>query len=288
MRKLLLALPLLLLCACADDSLPNAQSGLVVEGFIENEGFPVVMVTRSLPVSTDKRNLHNLDDYLVKWAKVSVVNREDTVILTGMFDKGYLPPYIYTTGRMRGKVGETYKLIVEYDGMTACATTTITVPPQVEGYTVEKCEGNDTLYQIKARMKAEKDDAAYYQFFTRVGGDRKQFLASFLGNYSDSVVAGSYEMPVYRGHQSMTHDYTPYFLATDTVAVKCCRLDETEYNFWKTYTSSLHLSGAAMMSTTDNIPSNILGGSGYWFGYGSTTSYFIISDSIHNKADRRN
>lgn len=266
------------LFACTEDSIVPSEPGLVIEGYIENDGYPVVIVTRSLPVSSKKQNLNDIKDYLVRWAKVSVIHGTDTVVLTGKYDKGYFPPYVYTTGRMRGKVGETYKLEVEYDGQLAYATTTITSPPRVDGYKIEKCQDSDTLYQIRALMKADVGSANYYQFFARVGASNRQFLASFLGGYNDSISTGAYEVPVYRGHQSKEKDYVPYFSVNDTVAVKCCCLDEQEYAFWKAYIASEYLSGGAMLSASDNLPSNIVGGTGYWFGYGSVTSYFVIKD----------
>ena len=275
---LLLLIPLLF--SCTEDPIIPTESSLVVEGYIENDGYPVVMLTKNMPISTKKQNLNDLEKYLVRWAKVSVINGEDTVVLTGKYDKGYFPPYIYTTGQMRGVTGGTYKLLVEYDGMVAYATTTITETPKVEGFKVERCLENDTLYQIKAVMAAKESKATNYQFFSRVGNSSKQFLASFLGGYNDSIATDIYEVPIYRGHKFMTEHYTPYFSVNDTVAVKCCRLDNVEYDFWKAYMASAFLGNGAMLSVSNNLPSNIVGGTGYWFGYGCVTSYFIIKDSV--------
>lgn len=276
----LLLLLLLQFLSCTEDPITPAASSLVVEGYIEDGGRPVVMVTKSMPITTKKQNLNDLEKYLVRWAKVSVINGRDTVVLTGRYDKGYFPPYIYSTARMRGQAGGTYKLLVEYDGTVACATTTITAPPLVEGFKVEKCLDSDTLYQIKAVMAAEEGKASNYQFFSRVGSTTKQFTASFLGGYNDSITSGIYEVPVYRGRTFTAEDYTPYFSVNDTVAVKCCRLDDVELDFWKAYMASAFLANGAMLSVSNNLPSNIVGGTGYWFGYGSTTSYFIIKDSV--------
>lgn len=280
MKRTTLSLLIPLLFSCTEDAVTPADPSLVVEGYIEDGGYPVVMVTKSMPITSKKQNLNDLSEYLVRWAKVSVISGEDTVILTGRYDKGYFPPYIYTTGRMRGQAGRTYELLVEYDGMAAHATTTITAPPRVEGFKVEKCLDSDTLYQIKALMSATEGKALNYQFFSRVGNSVKQYSASFLGGYNDSVTTGTYEVPIYRGHKFTTEDYTPYFSVNDTVAVKCCQLDEAGYRFWKAYMASEFLSGGAMLSVSNNLPSNIVGGTGYWFGYGSTTSYFIIKDSV--------
>ncbi len=278
MRKTVLLILLFGILSCSEYCFVPEDSHLVIEGYIENDGYPVVMVSRTMPVTSDERNINSLGDYIVRWAKVSIINRNDTVILTGKYDKGFFPPYIYTTSRLKGKVGETYKLLVEYHDKSANATTTITSVPEVDKYIVERCKDNDTLYQIKAIFTTKSNTRNYYQFFSRVGADSKQYLASFLGSFYDEASGDSMEIPVYRGHHILNGNYTPYFSVNDTVAVKCCHLDDFAYNYWKTFIESQYLSGAAMFATTTNMPTNIVGGIGYWFGYGSTTSYFVIKD----------
>ena len=98
-------------------------SCLVVEGWIEDGGFPVVMLTRSLPVTTEYQSMDDLSDYMLRWARVTVSNGEDSVVLTGKYDRGYFPLFIYTTSRMRGEAGKEYTLTVEYrDYYATCRT----------------------------------------------------------------------------------------------------------------------------------------------------------------------
>ena len=282
MHKWLLLLFLSMLFSCTQDEFHEESSILAVEGWIEHDKYPVVMVTKTLPVGSKTYNTHHLEDYLVKWAKVSVIHNRDTVVLTGKYDKGYFPPYIYTTSRIKGKSGETYKLLVEYEDLFAWAITTVQDPPEIDSFKVDRCVGSDSLYQIKACMDLTHHRTDYYQFFVRVGAQKKQFLACFLGYLDGSTTDSLVEFPVYRGREVGVHngstDYTPYFSLNDSVAVKCCTVDRMGYDYWKTFVESEYLSGAAMLGTTINLPSNIIGGTGYWFGYGSTTSYFIIKD----------
>ena len=112
------SLTCLLLCAaltaCESDYLGTAESQLVVEGWIENEGYPVVILSRSVPISEDYTPMDELDQYLLRWAKVTVSDGQNSVVLTGKYDSGYFPPYIYTTGRLKGRAGKSYTLTVEY------------------------------------------------------------------------------------------------------------------------------------------------------------------------------
>ena len=99
-RVLLLCLAIMIavtmvLAGCATDVVFSQDSPeIVVEGWIEDGGFPVVIVTTSVPVSTDYKDWDTLMDHLVRWAKVSISDGEKEVILTGKMDTDYFPPYI--------------------------------------------------------------------------------------------------------------------------------------------------------------------------------------------------
>ena len=75
---------------------------LVVEGWIDEGGFPVVILSETVPISDIYADVNTLNDRVIKWAKVSIDDGENEVILTGKNSPSYFPPYIYTTSRMRG------------------------------------------------------------------------------------------------------------------------------------------------------------------------------------------
>lgn len=283
MRRFIFALAcLFLLTGCVDDSdrLELDVPHFIVEGWIEDGGFPVVILSRSLPLSTDYQDIDSLSDYIVRWAKVTISDGTDSVVLTGKYDKGYFPPYIYTTSRIRGKAGKTYYLTAEYRDMRATAQTTVPAIPDNCSFRVERCAGSDTLFQIRAHFKDNPVEKNYYQFFTRVGTSTKQYQASYLGSIDDGVLKGETDMTVYRGHQLSDKDYTPYFLADDTVSVKFAQVDETSFRIWDSYTKIQSLSSNMFFSTSSDIESNITGGYGYWCGYGTITDYIVVRDSI--------
>ena len=192
-----LMLLLAALTGCEKDVLPPHKSILVVEGWIEDEGFPVIILTESLPVSQEYTSLDNISDYLVKWAKVTVSDGEQTEILIGKYEKGYFPPYVYTTSRIKGKAGRTYTLTVEYGDYYATAATTIPEPPAIDNLSIKKCADVDTLYQIDLTFQSKPSN--YYQIFTRVGANNRQFIASYLGSYDGKVLSPQSTLPVYPG-----------------------------------------------------------------------------------------
>ena len=240
------------------------------------------MLTRSFPVNTEYMQLDNLGDYVLRWAKVTITDGTDSVILTGKYDKGYFPPYIYTTGRMRGSAGKSYTLLVEYRNFKASATTFIPPPPANCSFKVQRCNDSGELYLIKVSFKDKPYEKNYYQFFTRVGTQTKQYLTSYLGSINDEMLNGTTELPVYRGRQLGDEDYTPYFHLGDTVSVKFAQVDETSYFIWNSYSQLLSLSSNMFLSTFSDVASNITGGYGYWCGYGAITNHLIIEVPVHN------
>ena len=149
-RLLILGLAACALQACdTTDEVAVSEPQMVVEGYIDSGGFPVVMLTTSVPISTETQKFDSLANHLLRWAKVTVSDGEQSVILTGMVDRHYYPPFIYTTSRMRGKTGHTYKLEVEYEEYHATAVTTIPERPQVDSFRVVPT-AVDSLCQIVA------------------------------------------------------------------------------------------------------------------------------------------
>ena len=270
-----------LLLSCSGDYLPEQNDELVVEGWIEDNGFPVVILTKNINISNKYQSLDSLSSRIVRWAKVTVSDGEKSVVLTGRYTKGYTPPYIYTTSHFRGEAGKTYQLTVEYGDFHATATTTIPKTQKIDELTVERCAQSDTLYQISLRYNDDEAEQNYYQIFTRVGGRNvRQYLAAYLGTIDNRVVKPKTKISVYRGRDINTLDYTPYYTINDTVAVKFAHIDRTSYNFWYDYTRNLTTAGNMFFATAASLRSNIIGGTGYWCGMGSDIKYVAIRDCV--------
>lgn len=101
-KGLIISACMLILIGCAEVILPSSAPQLVIEGWIENGMNPVVMITTTVPVNSEVKDVEQLKDYIVTWGKVTISDGQDTVIMTGKADKRYFPPYIYTTSRMKG------------------------------------------------------------------------------------------------------------------------------------------------------------------------------------------
>lgn len=281
MKKILYILTIVTafcLFACEHDNhLSSYESDIVVEGWIEAGGFPVVMVTRTFPVMEEEVELGNLYDYILRWAVVKISCEDDTVILTGKYDDRYFPPYIYTTGRMRGEVGKTYQLTIDYRDIHAEALATIpSVVPVLDSVITHPVVSNDTLRTLTACFITPHDTPNYYQLFVRQGFSSPQFLAAYLGGVDCHLQDGYREVVVRPSHQFKKKHYTPYFVVGDTVVVKLSIVDSQTYHFWREYDNLIAFSSNMMSPATNNLPSNISGGMGCWYGATVTTMNVVV------------
>ena len=243
---------------------------MVVEGWIDHDGFPVVVLTKTVPIDKSYKDFSTLDEYIIKWAKVTVSDGETEVVLTGKVDKDYFPPYIYTTGQMRGKAGRKYTLTVEYDQFYAESETTIPYPAEIDSFSVTSV-GTDSLCQLTACFKDPSETTDYYAFFTNLSNS--YYRLSSNGVLSDESRDSLLRIPVLKPTDMFTDapdEYTPYFEVGELAMVKFVKMDSVGYRFWKSFEETRSLSRIPFFPITDNMQSNIRGGLGYWIGYGAT------------------
>lgn len=263
------------LAGCDDVKLPYYPPKLVVEGWIEAGGPPVVTVTTTVPVSRDRKSLSSLEENVVRWATVSVSDGENEVFLTGRLKKGYFPPYIYTTSMLSGEVGRKYTLKVQYGGSTVEAETVVPAPVELEYVGTENL--GEGKYILKAGIKDEVMDKNFYKFFVKVVRKDSLYIPSFLGLIDDTVLSDQMtEVQVFNGYNpsSLSKETTMHFTEGDRVAVRFCTLGEEAYQYWSDYDDVSSLSLNPFFPVTKKIRSNIKGGLGYWAGYG--TSYYYV------------
>ena len=128
-RYLYLLIILIAFFSCKDNYMVESEGEkLVVEGWIADGGYPVVMLMTSAEVEMKTRDIKDLYEHIGSWGRVVVSDGEKSVILTGMYDTDYYPPYVYTTTDIKGVAGKTYTLDVVYNKHHAMAVTTICGP----------------------------------------------------------------------------------------------------------------------------------------------------------------
>ncbi len=266
------ALLLCLLCACNHDVETNGTSTLVVEGYIEDGSFPVVKVGRTIPLGTTPISTDDLYDYVDRWAKVTVSDGTDNVVLTGLRDSDYFPPFVYTTGNMRGVAGRTYTIKVESsEGETATATTTIPARAALDSFKVERLADNDTLVAVYAYTSYRKPS----KVFTMIYGKQTEFLPAYMGVHDSTTIAEDGRISIRKGRNNLEGgSFTPYFNEGDTVTVQFSAIPDEAYDYWRKYEDMMNVSANPVFPTNVTLPGNVNGALGYWFGYGS--NYYAV------------
>ncbi len=277
---ILLAVLILATTGCRHDEFADQQQQLVIDGRIENGRHPVVQVTTTVPIVKEYQSVDSLQNNIVRWARVTVSDGEREEILVGKYDEQFYPPYVYVANNMRGEVGKSYRLQVDYNGMHAEAVTSIPSPVELDAIQWKKSDMADTLYTITARINDNPAQHNYYRLFTRIQhpNERRTFLPAYLGVFDDEMLAAQNEIVVNKGRTNLKKDYTPYFALGDTVIINFTQIGEDAYRYWRDYEEMLTLSRNPLFPVKKNLNGNVTGALGCWFGYGATQYQVVIEE----------
>ena len=270
------------------DFMPADVDEIIVEGWIEEGQYPVVMLTRALPVrlKDDEVDLNRINDFVVMLAKVTVSNGKDKVVLIGRPDSHYMPSYIYTTINplIKGEAGKTYTLRVETLGKVLTSKTTIPLYPPAVDSVVCSPTSIDNLSAITAYVSNIPGRKEYFKTFFRQGTDKKQYLSAYMGAIDDALADSTMVIPIIKSiKDDNKDDRSRYYPNDSVVSIKVSAIDSVSYAFWKSYSdnSSLgSLSSYIVGSTFQEIPTNIKGGRGYWCGYNSFVHTFHVRPGV--------
>ena len=261
----ILLLAFLVISACSKTE-EVGRSQLVVEGWIENGQHPIVMVSESIGIATDREmDTKGILDHIAKWAKVSISDGTRTEILTGIADPEYFPPYIFTTSNITGEVGKSYTLKVEYKDYKMEATTRIPEPVPIEKVYVQSV--TDTTASLRVCFTDPPQTGQYYKIFTRTEGKDSHYHPSALTNVSDESLDGYTEMFIYSTQRLMDFVDFPNIHVGDVLWIKLCTMDRAGYNYWNNFEIMLASNMLSMFYESD-LESNMEGALGYWTGYG--------------------
>lgn len=271
--------------SCSESYLiDNVPEQIVIEGYIKDNDFPLVMLTTSIGISMEEKDIRELYDHIGSWGKVAISDGDTTIILTGRYDTNFYPPYIYTTTSMTGKCGRKYTITVDYKEHHATATTTIPETVILESVTQRKVEGNDTLWTLEATF-TDPPQKQYYCFFNKVGQHTQQYMKCDIGSFDDTAINNNPDTPatvtypIYRSKDISNYlNHSEYFVSGDTVCVELCTMDRQSHLIWSDYQNSNALSSNAILPFTRSIRSNVDGGYGYWCGYGASRKTIIVGE----------
>lgn len=258
--------------SCTSNEIPAYHRQIVVEGWIENGRNPVVRLSATTPVSTDKQSQDSLLENTIDDADVCIKCDGKAYRLHPKLDETFYPSHIYTSEELVGTTGATYQLFVKtQEGEELEAATSIPNSPMVLETGLKESGGGEG-YTIYAKVEDKLTQHLYYKVFVNIDKTHKEeFCSSFWGENDNALLASpNPKLPVYgytKGKKKGSH---VYFQPGDNVTVKLCCVDSVAYGYWSEYAKMLELSRNPIFTYQKSLPTNIHGGIGYWFGYGAT------------------
>lgn len=267
-----------LLMAC-NSEIEEKKEELVVEGWIADGEFPVVIVSSTLPISSNDTSMDDLKDYVAQWARVAITKEDGTtVFLTGQYDKNYFPPYIFTTTAFRGQAGQRYHLTVDWRSHHAEASTIVPSSVPIDAIWSEPCSESDTLRQVMLRFCDRPDTHDYYLLFSREIHEPLNSQLCLFGILNDETLSSSEVVMSARrsGLIDEYQTYTPYYKVGGQVEVSLMHVDSITYHYWRGFSDSKQLGSFLLFNVTTPIEGNIVGGHGVWYGCGQGKRSIIV------------
>lgn len=254
-------------------NLPSVKKQLVVDGWIENNGYAQVLLTYNTNYFSDLDSA-SFRALVASRAKVTISDGTRTEVLILNNDTNYFPPFIYKGNEILGQVGKTYTLLIEDEIDTLIAHTVI--PNPIELDSVWYSAKTDSSGIIKGIINDNPAEQNFYRTFTKRYKKDKRYIPTLVASFEDTYFNGQrFTFNLNRGPESYIKPYNDIeFSKKDTVFLRVTTLDKICYSFWYNYDQEILNSGNPFASNFKSVIGNIPGGLGIWCGYGA--SYYVI------------
>ena len=278
----LVGLALLNLFSCSEENAVAYAEYLpkiAVEGWIENGSTATVMLSLSASFNHELDTTYLLQQ-VIKSAKVSVSNGEQTELLILGVDNRYLPPYVYYGNTIKGEIGKSYTLKIEYDNQILSAETYIPEPVALEDYWFVKDSSMDNAGHIHIKFKNTSD--LFYQVATRVDYENA-FTPCLYGNFSSKQFEKDESVSIQINKGPILYpevNFETFFSLWDVVDLKFRTQPKQAYDFWTSWQNEVLNAQNPIFPANTNLKSNIKGGIGIWCGYGTSNYQIEITKQI--------
>ena len=293
-----------------DVNLPNVPPKLVVEGKIELNANPIIILTKTTGYF-DPTDLNSVASSFVDDATITISNGTITSNMTRVCSASLTPPQQealaqqlglaveilqnynicgYTDGMM-GEEGKTYTININWQGENYNSATQIPTLVPLDSVWFEVEPNLDSLGFAWALLSDPADVKNYYRWYTkRINkytfgdniGEQKDdgFIAPTGSAFSDGFTDGltydfAYNRKSVTEKEDDNNDEKWYFKKGDSIVVKFCAIDKDVYEFLSQSQSQVQSTGSPFASPS-NVQSNISNGAlGVWAGYGITYDTII-------------
>jgi len=270
-----------------DFDLKEPEPKLVVEATIENNGPPVVILSRSINFFS-KIDGATLSNTFVHNAEVFVSNgisihqlKEYSMAVGGGFafyyysiDSSNLPTAFF------GELNKQYSLRIIADGREYTASTTIPrITKRIDSLFWRPAPTGIPPEKVVVMLKATDPPGFgdYVRYFTKQNS--QPFYPGLASVFDDQVIDGvTYEVQVERGvdRNADIPENSNFFNRGDTVVFKLCNINKATFDFWRTMEFTFANIGNPFASPTkvlSNVSNDALG---YFGGYGCQFRTIVI------------
>jgi len=304
LRIIILFISFSLFLSCSKEvkiDIPGFASQLVVDGTIETNGNPLVLLSQSSNIYSETNLSSYLNNFITN-ADVKVVHGLDTFNLSPMnigdlplasqkklaemLEIGFgetilLPIKVYSNVELLATVNSSYELIIKYESKTYKSTTFIPLPSSLDNlYWIP--EISNPLYgKSWARLSDNSTQYDAYKWEVRRINKNSEnedldliFRKTNDAYFDDRFFNGqsfdfSYDNPLKRKDSTHLLEYKRYFRMGDSIVVKFSKMDLNTFTFFQKKSAQLSSNGNPFGSPI-NIPSTISGGAlGIWAGFSS-------------------
>tara|TARA_B100000508_G_scaffold141026_1_gene145275 strand:+ start:50459 stop:51409 length:951 start_codon:yes stop_codon:yes gene_type:complete len=302
-----ISIVLLLITGCSKEvevDIPSHEEKLVVDGRIETNEFPIVLLSKSTDIYGETNSNQVLESF-ESGAVITVSDGTNEVILDEICSNN-LPPSVaeafaeffgieeselgnfdlclYTTTDpvMLGEVGKTYSLNILYEGEEYNAQTTLLPPvPLDQIYWKEDPDNPDNGFCWATLSDPAGQEDAYFWEAKRIHVDsegnptdelfQNTFNPAFKDDFFDGLTFDyAYENPQGFTDSTLAQNERGYYQREDSVVVKFSKIDLGVYEFMEKKYIQLQ-TGGSPFATPLNLPSNISNGArGVWAGFSTT------------------
>jgi len=258
---------------------PDYYNKIVVEGYIENDEFPVVSLYRSVPYFSTMSLEYLFNNVIIRDARVFVTpmgGKTYELTMNPIFAPDFSAPllYRYSTKEFVGALNTSYSLKIEWDGKVYTSETSILNTFAIDSIAFVP-RLNQTVIDTAANLRIWMTDNGMagnnYQFKVKV--HCKQFtdrlwITTIPAAFDNSPFLGkSFNYEIIRGapaiifEREMSEQERRQFMRGsyrigDTVYMKYSLLDLNSYRFWHSISGELTFGQNPFMSPTPVI-SNI-------------------------------
>lgn len=257
--------------SCRDEVSEDIGPVGVIEGWMDSDGYPVVIFTQSINPEVSGE----ISQAVIKWGTVRISDGEEECILTGGPSNSYFPPYRYYTYDMKGEPGRTYEITAEYGDIRVSAKARMPYPVKIDSIRFERVETNDSLRTAQLFYTVPDGDSYFY--VTMRDGIKARPYPSLLAISEGGRPGESKGIPLMKPKIKIDSvKYAPHFKVGEELEITLNRVDRDAYEFWKEYSNYILVGTSPFIGGDKGLHGNVSGGFGIWSVQGVDKKFIIV------------